>query len=62
MTKMTEAEFDALTARNKIPFTAETRAELYAAFGKLEVMIDMVGQPKPREAEPALIFLAGKPA
>jgi hypothetical protein len=59
MTKMTEAEFQAAVIRNKLPLDAAKQAELYVAFGKLEGLIARVTRPKPREAEPALIFVPG---
>jgi hypothetical protein len=59
---MTEAEFDAAVIRNKLPLDADKKRELYTAFGKMETMIDLVTRPKPREAEPSLIFVPGESA
>jgi hypothetical protein len=57
MTKMSAAEFEAAVIRNRLPLDAAKTAELHAAFGNLEAMIERVTRPKPREAEPALIFV-----
>lgn len=57
MTEMTKAEFDAIVGRSKLPLNAVTRAELFAAIGRLDAMVERVKRPKPRETEPALIFV-----
>jgi len=57
MSKMTEATFDALIERSKLPLTAETRREIYGVSGMLEDMVARVTRAKPREAEPAIIFV-----
>jgi hypothetical protein len=59
MTKMTAAEFEAAVIRNRLPLDAAKTAELHTALGKLEAMIERVTRPKPREVEPALIFVPG---
>ena len=59
MTIMTKAEFDAATIRIKLPFNPATQVEIHAALGKLEAMVERVTRAKPREAEPALIFVPG---
>ncbi len=62
MTAMTKAEFDAAVIRSKLPLNAATQTEIYGALGKLEAMVALVTRDKPREAEPALIFIPGQPA
>jgi hypothetical protein len=57
MTKMTEAAFEAIVLRSGLPLTQETKREIYQATGYLEEMIARVTRPKPREAEPAIIFV-----
>ena len=57
MTTMTKAEFDATVDRAKLPLDAATRTELYGVMDKLEALIARVTRDKPREAEPALIFV-----
>ena len=59
MTKMTTEEFEAAAIRIGLPLSPAKRDELYEAFGKLETMIERVTRPKPREAEPALVFVPG---
>jgi hypothetical protein len=59
---MTEAEFDAAVLRKKLPLTAATKAEIFGVVGKLEAMIALVTKPRPREDEPALIFIPGDKA
>ncbi|WP_158744104.1 hypothetical protein [Acidisphaera sp. L21] len=58
---MTRAEFDAAIARKKLPLTAESKDEIFGAVDKLEAMIALVTKPRPREDEPALIFVPGSP-
>ncbi len=57
MSKMTEATFEAIIQRSRLPLTAETRRELFQVTGMLEDMVARVTRPKPREAEPAIIFV-----
>ncbi len=57
MSKMTEATFEAIIQRSRLPLTAETRRELFQVTGLLEDMLARVTRPKPREAEPAIIFV-----
>ncbi len=57
MTKMTRDEFTAAAARSGLTLDAETMDEIHKAFGFVETMIARVSRAKPREAEPALIFL-----
>ncbi len=57
MSKMTEATFEAIIQRSRLPLTAETRRELFQITGLLEDMLARVTRPKPREAEPAIIFV-----
>jgi hypothetical protein len=57
MTMLTKAEFDAVVSRSGLPLEAATREELFGALGKLDAMAERVKRPKPREAEPALIFV-----
>ena len=61
MTKMTRAEFDAAVARSGMPFDPETADDIYGAFGFLEAAIERVNAPRPREAEPAVIFFPEQP-
>lgn len=62
MPTMTRTEFDSSVTRSGLPIDDEKRAELYEAFGKVEAMIALVTRDKPREAEPALIFIPGNVA
>jgi hypothetical protein len=57
MTAMTRDEFTAAAARSGLKLDAASADEIHQAFGFLEVMIARVNQAKPREAEPALIFV-----
>jgi hypothetical protein len=54
---MTKAEFDAVVGRSGLPLDIATREELFGALGKLDALAERVKRPKPREAEPALIFV-----
>ena len=62
MTEMTKAEFDAAVDRAGLPLNPITRDELYGAMDKLEALIARVTRDKPREAEPALVFVPGQSA
>ena len=53
----TKAEFDAAVSRSGLPLDTATREELFEALGKLDALAERVRRPKPREAEPALIFV-----
>ena len=57
MTKMTRDEFAAAAARSGLALDADTTDEIHQAFGLLETMIARVNRARPREAEPALIFV-----
>jgi hypothetical protein len=57
MTTMTQAEFDAAVSRSGLPLEPATREELFGALGRLDAMVERVKRAKPREAEPALIFV-----
>ncbi|CAN5223147.1 hypothetical protein BH11PSE4_BH11PSE4_28720 [soil metagenome] len=53
----TQAEFDAAVSRSGLPLDAATREVLFGVLGKLDALRDRFKRPKPRESEPALIFV-----
>ncbi len=55
---MTDDEFDAAMSWSGLPLRPETLAELRAASPMFEAMLERVRRPKPREAEPAVVFYA----
>ena len=59
---ITRAEFDVLAARTGLPLDEAQKSECYAVFGYLEEIAARVRVDgnRPREAEPALIFHAGR--
>ncbi len=57
MTKMTQAELQDIAVRSGLTLTADTQQELLGVMGILEGMIARVSRPKPRESEPAVIFV-----
>ena len=57
MTTMTKSEFDAIVDRAKLPLNEATRTELYGVMDKIEALVARVTRDKPREVEPALIFV-----
>jgi hypothetical protein len=59
MDTMDEADFAVLARQTGIPFTDEQRRELHEMYGYLLPMIARVCTPRPRDAEPALIFTPG---
>ena len=60
MTKISEAEFDALVRRAGLTFTAEQRAEIYRAYGTIESLTERLRRPRPLGSEPATIFAFDK--
>lgn len=53
---MTREEFDAAVVRNRLPLTQETSEEVFSALARLEMLLEHVRRPLPREAEQALVF------
>jgi hypothetical protein len=54
--KLSRAAFDALVRRAGLVLSEEKAAELYAAYGTLEMLCERVHAPLPVEAEPAMTF------
>jgi hypothetical protein len=59
---MTEAEFDFLVRRAGLALNERQRADLFGAYGTLEMLIERLRTPLPREAEPATIYVVAKSA
>jgi hypothetical protein len=59
MATISEADFAVLAAQTRLPMDAATQRELHGAYEKLAGMFELVGGPRAREVEPALIFLPG---
>lgn len=54
--KITLEEFDFLTRRAGLVFSAQQRVEIYRAYEALAAMAERVRTPRPIDAEPAAIF------
>ena len=56
--KISEPAFALLAEQTGLPLSEAQRRTLYEAYGMVEAMLAKVNEPLPREAEPALIFVA----
>jgi hypothetical protein len=54
---MTNDEFKAVVARSGLPLSVETQQEIFENCEVLEAMLSRVTRAKPRESEPATIFV-----
>jgi hypothetical protein len=59
---LTRAEFDALLVRQGLALSEAQKAEIYRAWGSLELLIARVRGHVPPEAEPATIYEMPKDA
>lgn len=59
--KLSRAAFDAILARAGIALGEPQAAEIYAAWGTLEMLCERLHQRLPAEAEPATIFTTETP-
>lgn len=56
-TKISMEEFEFLTRRAGLTFLSDKqKEECYSAYSFVEAMTERLHKPRPREAEPALIF------
>jgi hypothetical protein len=53
---VSKEEFDVLCKCIPVPLTAPQKADLYEAYGQLEIMRELVRKPRSHTAEPAHIF------
>ena len=60
MTKINEAEFDALVKRAGLTLTTRQRGEIYRVFGTIETLVERLRQSRPLGNEPATIFTLDK--
>ena len=60
MTKLNEAEFDALVKRAGLTLGARQRSEIYRAYGTIETLIERLREARPLGNEPATIFTLDK--
>lgn len=60
MTKLSETAFDLLVERAGLTLTAAQRAEIYRAYGAIEILLDRVRRPRDMSSEPATIFTLEK--
>jgi hypothetical protein len=57
-TKLSRQNFDLLVAQAGLTLTEAQSQEIHAAYATIEAMLERIGDIRPREAEPALIFQA----
>ena len=54
---MPEPEFAMMARRTGLPLSAEQVTTLYEAYGWVEAMVATLHRDRPRETEPAVIFV-----
>ena len=54
--KISRQDFEVLLDRTGLPLSAGQRAALHAPYAYIEAMVARVHAPRPREAEPAVLF------